>query len=121
MSFIKYQGLQTTDRGQLSFARAHLDGMPFRGQPSLLREDEIATASETVHDAKVGLYDLSIPEQAFAVQQVLDRIVNSWYKLLFIRDAWHAKADGTMTLMLAVAWSEPHKELNKSRLPTRGV
>lgn len=120
MSFLKYQDdPRSQGRGNVSFSRAHLDGMPFRGQPAMLREDEITQASETVHDVQVGLFDLSNPEHLLTVQSVADKIANGWFKLLFLRDTWAPKPDGGMTLIIALMWSEPHKEINRNKLPGR--
>lgn len=119
MSFLKYQEIDTLSagngRGPLSFSRAHIDGMPFRGQPVALREEEFEEFTETVWDGKVKMFDMSNPEHQQEFQEVVDRIANNWYRGMKETEKWVTKPDGSTTLLIFMAWAEPHRELNKSR------
>ena len=82
MSFLKYQEseplVKGNGRGQLSFSRAHIDGMPFRGQPVALREEEFEDFTETVWDGKVKMFDMSVEADQEELRDVVDRIANGW-------------------------------------------
>jgi len=119
MSFLKYQedkGVVTGNgRGPLSFARAHIDGMPFRGQPMALREEEFEEFTEIVWDGRVKVFDTSNPDDMVELQLVVDRIANGWYRGMKETEKWVEKPDGSTTLLIFMAWAEPHRELNKNR------
>jgi hypothetical protein len=122
MSFLKYQDakevVEGNGRGPLSFSRAHLDGMPFRGTPAMLKEEEHQEFCETVHDAHVDIFDVGDPKQKKELTLIVDRAANGWYKILRMSEQWGKNKDGLDTVKVYIIWTEPHKEINKQRLPT---
>lgn len=119
MSFLKYQESKEVvtgnGRGPLSFSRAHIDGMPFRGQPVPLREEEFEEFTEVVWDGKVKVFDTSDPDDMAQLQLVVDRIANGWYRGMKETERWVDNPDGTARLLIFMAWAEPHREFNRSR------
>lgn len=119
MSFLKYQEDENVTagngRGPLSFARAHIDGMPFRGQPLPLKEEEYEEFTEVVWDGKVRIFDMSKEEDRQDLQTVVDRIANGWYVGMKQTEKWVTRPDGTTTLLVFMAWGEPHREINRHR------
>lgn len=118
MSFLKYQEDQeiTTgnDRGPVHFARAHIDGMPYRGQAVPLRDEEFDEFTEIVWDGKVKMFDTSNAEDLAELQVVVDRIANGWYRGMKETEKWVEK-NGETILMIFMAWAEPHRELNRGK------
>ena len=123
-SFLKYQEnkdvVAGNGRGPLSFSRAHVDKMPFRGAPPMLREEEYEQCTEVVRDACVSVFDLSDPTHKAQYQEVIDRSVNGWYMIHRIQEKLVDQADGSMKVFVYCVYSAPHRELNKSRAP-KGV
>lgn len=119
-SFLKYQSEETTvkgnGRGSLSFARAAVDGMPFRGQTALLKEEEYDEFTEVVQDFDVGLFDIGIPKERAALKVIFDKAANQWYQILDYDKKWITKEDGTTTVIVYIAYSIPHRELDQRRL-----
>ena len=119
MSFIKYQEdteLQAGNgRGPLSFSRAHIDGMPFRGQPMPLREEEYDEFTEVVRDFDMGIFDIGNPEQAAKLRGIFDKAVNNWVTIVDYEKRWETRKDGTQTVLVYLMWSTPHRELTKGR------
>jgi len=120
MSLLKYQKdpqvVEGNGRGPLHFHRAHLDGLPFRGNVPLLREDEFHDVCETVYDAKLDIFDVRDPEQKKQLEEILDRAANGWYRILAKKPEWVQLPDGTKTVLVYVEWAIPHKEVNWNRM-----
>lgn len=119
MSFLKYQedqGLRRGNgRGPLYFSRAHLDGMPWRGDPVLLKEDEFSELTEQVNDFDVGLYDIRDPDQYKELKVIFDRAANEWYQILDYDKKWVNNQDGSHTVLVYVMYAVPHREFAKGR------
>lgn len=118
-SFLKYQEdeafRQGNGRGPLYFGRARDDGMPFRGQAPLLREEEWDEYTQQTNDFGRGIFDWSIPEQARQLDEIMDKVVNGWYHVLDIDTRWHRKPDGTMTRVTAIMYGVPYRELDQGK------
>lgn len=118
MSFLKYQDdprvVQGDGRGSLSFARAHLDGMPFRGNAPMLKEDEYQAVCDTVYDTHVRVFDLGNQDEAEDYRKILDRVTNGWYRLLHMRPVGES-------LKYVLMWAEPFKEVNRNKLPSNTI
>lgn len=71
-------------RGPLHWNRAHIDGAPFRGSNPFLTEEEYETQTARVGDAHNRTFDLTNPEENKAYLDVLNMIVNTWAKLIFV-------------------------------------
>ena len=120
-SFLKYSQrddvVQGNGRGRLSFHRAHLDGMPFRGPPAMLREEEYDEYTETVHDGYVYLFDLSRAEHHKKLNEIVDAAANRWYQIFRMNEQFVPQPDGSLGVYVYCVWSEPHKELARHRMP----
>lgn len=118
-SFIKYQEDEElrkgNGRGPLSFSRAELDGMPWRGHAPLMREEEYQELSSQVNDFDVGLFDIRNPEERKRLKEVFDRVTNGWYQILDYDKNWVTNEDGTRTVVVYVMWAVPHKELDQNK------
>ena len=77
---------QSSDNGngRLFWGRAHVDGAPFRGEPSILTEDEYEARKSKVGDPHNNTFDLNEPSENAAYLGVLNMIVNKWATLLHI-------------------------------------
>jgi hypothetical protein len=113
MSFLKYLA---EGGGELSFGRANVDGMPFRGPRALLREDEYEELTTVVKDGHVAVLDLSKPEDLEKLQQIVDRAANGWYQLSTLDHKWIInEKDGSCRVMAYCVWAVPHRELDPRR------
>ena len=114
MSFIKFRN--TPDvvdgrRGKLSFSRADVDGMPWRGEAPPLREEEIAALAEVVHETFVREFNLSDPAQLAAWQEVYNRIINGLYRCTCVIRERVPQPDGTRPMVIYVEYTEPAMEV----------
>ena len=120
-SFLKYNEdeeiRQGNGRGPVSFRRAHLDGMPYRGESAMLREEEYDELTETVRDGYVQLFDLSDASDHQRLQEIVDCAANGWYAIHKMTEQFVAQADGSVKVYIYCVWVEPHKELAKHRIP----
>lgn len=91
MSLVKY--LQNSiSHGDFHFGRAELDGLPFKGNPALLKQDEVEERLVSACDAKNGTFSTGDPEQNARYLEILDKACNGWYKILFV-DRWREPGD----------------------------
>ena len=120
MSFLKYQDDQElkdgNGRGSLSFGRAHVDGMPFRGPSMLMKDEEYSTFTETVQDFGAKVFDVGDPQEYEELKLILDRTVNGWYQILEMDKKWGTTDKGKPTVFVFLMWTVPHKELSKHRV-----
>jgi hypothetical protein len=121
MSFLKYASdpsmREGNGRGPLHFGRTHIDGMPFRGTPVALKDEEFDTYTETVRDADVDVFDLSDPEQKKRLRSIIDNVANGVFRVLRYDHHWHTSADGKSSLLVYLMWFSAQKELAKHRAP----
>ncbi len=119
MSFLKYQEdasvRQGNGRGNLSFSRAHIDGMPWRGPSFPMKEEEFEDYSEQVNDFDVGLFDIRKQDEYLQLREIFDRVANGWYQILDYDKQWVENKDGSRTVVVYVMYAVPHKELAKGR------
>ena len=120
MSFLKYQEdeqiREGNGRGPLSFNRAHVDGMPFRGPSIPLKEEEYDTFTETVQDFGAKVFDISDAKEYAELKQIFDRASNNWYQIHHFDKQWGETDAGKKTVYVFVMWTIPHKELSKHRV-----
>lgn len=85
-SLLKFANEQQDDQGNpVQWGRAAEDGFPFRGKSRLHKtEDEYDANVSRVCDFKFKKFNLNDEKDAAEYQQVMDRIVNSWYRMFFI-------------------------------------
>ncbi len=111
MSIVKFLNQKNGgDRGQLYWGRASIDGAPMRSsaqQLPLLKEEEFETRVQRVHDTKVKVFDLAIPEQLLEYQDTLDHMTNEWWIMLYHERQFVAGTNNWKALLI---WSEPHME-----------
>lgn len=122
-SFSKYQAgsadaSQGNGRGSLSFRRAHIDGMPFRGSGALLRENEYEEFTETVNDGYVDVFDMDNEEHKRKLNEIIDAAANNWYKVYRMKEEFVPQPDGSLRVFVYVVWAEPYRELAKHRIPS---
>jgi hypothetical protein len=121
MSFLRYafdpDVLRGNGRGPLSFHRARVDGLPYRGAPHMLKEEEFRSLAEVVHETYVAEFNLSIPEQLQAWREVYSRIMNRLYRCTCIVRERVTQPDGSQPMVVYVEYTEPALEVPQSRLP----
>jgi hypothetical protein len=112
MSLVKYfdqHGEDSGGRGKLSFNRADLDGAPFRGRNHpLLKDDEYEDMAERVYDAGVEIFDMSDDEDKAKYQEIIDRIRNGWYELIYRRIDF---IEEERRYVAYIEWASKHMEL----------
>lgn len=106
---------QHNGRGPVSFSRAHVDGMPFRGPSLPLKEDEYRQYTEVVRDFDAKVFDIRDPEQHREFREIFDRATNGWYDILDVDKRWGETANGEPTVFVFVMYAVPHRELAKNR------
>lgn len=119
MSFIKYQQDRSigagNGRGAVSFNRAHLDGVPWRGPSYPLKEEEYYDYTEEVLDFDVGVFDVRDPEEYKQLKIILDKAANNWFRIADYDKQWVEKPSGEKTVLVYIMWVEPYRELAKNR------
>ena len=121
MSLLKYAQdpniVQGNGRGQLSFHRSHLDGVPFRGPRALLREEEYDQYTEVVQDGYAKLFDTSNDEDSAKLNQIVDAMSNGWWTVYKMVEQFAPQPDGTLKVFVWCVWAEPYRELARHRVP----
>ena len=69
------------DGQQLSWAQADIDGVPYRGPPSLYTPRSQMTDVAIVHDAKCRFFDMNVKEDVDAYLYVLNRAATQWFSI----------------------------------------
>jgi hypothetical protein len=120
-SFLKYAQdekiLKGNGRGPLSFHRANIDGMPYRGRPHMLKEEEFQALAEVVHEVYIKEFNLSIPEQLQEYRTIIDGCLNRLYRCLMRKVERVQQPDGSFPMVAYVEYTEPAMEVPQSRLP----
>ena len=101
--------------GEVFWARADVDGAPFRGSASATSNLPSALLDEfltRVTDVKVRMFDLAEQEEKEAYERVVDGISNQRYQLIFRSHQWH-EVDGRMRMLVYIEWEEPYMVLDK--------
>ena len=114
MSFVKFRNSPDTfesRRGKLSFHRADIDGVPWRGEAPPLREEEIANLADVVYETYVKEFNLGDPAQLAAWQEVYSRIVNGLYRCTCIIRERLTQPDGSRPMVIYVEYVEPAMEV----------
>lgn len=84
-SFREFFNRKKAGNGQeIHWGRLSEDGVPFRGQPSLLTDEEYERRVRRSRDAQAEFFDVSDAKQKKQYLRVLDGIVNGLYTLLHI-------------------------------------
>ena len=121
MSFIKYisdpKVREGNGRGPLHFSRANIDGLPYRGEPMMLREDEMDDFTEVVCDGHAAQFDVTDPEQLKKLEEIIDKAANNWWKIYYFDRAWSQMPDRSLKCFVFVVWAERVRELAPHKLP----
>jgi hypothetical protein len=113
MSFLKYAQdpdvLKGNGRGPVSFTRARIDGMPFRGKTPLLKEEEFESQTTVNGETYVKTFDTSDPEQLKEYTRIVDGVVNHLYRMVYRNHRWVEKPDGP-AMFVYIEWTYPALE-----------
>lgn len=100
MSIAKYVGEQGGQHNG-SLLWPGFAGLPVRGHNQLLKTDELEELFEVSGDFGCREFDLTIPEQKVEYEQIMDRIVNGWYR----RQYWETwRHPETHHRMIYIEW-----------------
>lgn len=95
------------------FNRVSLDGVPFRGEAPLLKNSEADDRLVQVADAKNGTFYTGDPVANASYLEIMDRIANSWYQLIFV-ERW--RNDGDNYHHVYIEWLERYMQDTKAQL-----
>lgn len=95
----------------LYWGRADVDGAPYRGQPTLLKEEEYESRVSRVADVKNATLHLKDPTDNAKYLSILDKACAGWYQILY-RDLWRVEGDNYHHVY--IEWTEYHMEDVKS-------
>lgn len=87
-SLVNYFSETENQNGRLYWNRVDRDGLPFRGNPELIREEEFEERVVRVPDYNNGFFDTSKPKENRRFNEIMERCVNQWYHLVFIERFW---------------------------------
>lgn len=108
MGLAKFRG-QKDDKGNpVSWDRADIDGVPFRGRMPLMSPEEFDQKVEREVDGHVQAFRLWLPEEKEACESVLDRIANRWY-VLIDRDRQYVPEFNNWVVLLI--WTVPYNTI----------
>lgn len=115
MSLLKYVEESGGDsRGRLFWGRAGIDKAPFRGQqPPMLRDEEFRRLAERVYDADVRVFHLWLEDDRKAYQDVLDKIINNYYRPIR-REYLPVPEQKSFAVLLE--WGVPRMEIDPRKL-----
>jgi hypothetical protein len=86
MSLVKFTNRSVHRGKKLHWGRSAQDGLPYRGAfAPMLTEEEHEDRLVRVGDPQHEVFDLSDPDQKAAYLQVVDGIINGWFKCLYRR------------------------------------
>lgn len=121
MSLLKYVQDRTitsgNSRGAVSFSRAHIDGVPFRGSGAMLRNEEYEEFTEVVQDGHVEVFDLSNPDHKQKLEEIIDAAANCWYSIWKMQDHAVVQPSGELKIFVYCVWTQPYRELARHRVP----
>jgi hypothetical protein len=127
VSFLKYldelkqENRSLPESEQLHFGRLMEDGMPFRGRPVPLREDEFEEYSEVDYDTDVRLFDVTNETERRELKMVLDKTTNNVYVMHRMREELVPQRDGSVRAYVYCVWSGSYTRLNQQRLIAAGI
>ncbi len=99
-------------RGSLHWGRADIDGAPFRGElPPMLPEEELDERLVRIADPRNRVFDLSDPTDNAAYLEAVDKIVNKWGHLMYIkRVVTRNKKTDAIKVRVYMEWVEFYME-----------
>lgn len=81
-SLVKFSNRLQSNGKPLHWGRADLDGLPYRGDPLLVKEEEYEDRVVRVGDPHNGFFDVSIPEENKRYLAIMDGAVNGWFQII---------------------------------------
>lgn len=100
----------------LLWARADIDGMPFRGNidasEAMMREEEFQRKTHEVGEVFYGSFNTGEPTQKIyelTLKDVLDNVNAGWFDLLDYDHTWHDMGSGPQKFVYVV-WRENYRE-----------
>jgi hypothetical protein len=119
MSLLKYveedfkrKSGNSGEQSNIHFHRADIDGMPYRGKPYPLKEEEYEELAETVHDGCVDVFDLAVPEQKKKLEEIVEGVTSGWWRLKVFDHHW---VDSRV--LVFCVWTKPFKQIPEHKLP----
>ena len=109
MSLLKFvDETKTKDGANLHWSRADIDGVPFRGVPVPLKEEEYEAKTIKSFSAYNGVFYTGKKEENDKYLEVLDKTANGWWQLVHI-DRY--RKDGDPYFHIYVEWLEPYRQM----------
>ena len=115
MSLLKYHS-EHANNGSISFNRAHLDGVPWRGPSYPLKEEEYYEYTNEVLDVDIGIFNIRDEAERLQMKTIMDKAANGWFRLIDYDKKWVEKDNGEQTILVYLAWAEPYRELDNRRV-----
>jgi hypothetical protein len=101
------------------FGRFGRDGVPYRGQPQLFKEDEYDEKTQMVRDSHSKVFDITDPVQNEQHEVVLNKIANGLAELYRYDQQMVPQPDGNIKVFVFVVWMEPFREpIDPAQMPT---
>lgn len=108
MSLAKFRNRKEAGGKPVSWDRAHVDGVPFRGTMPLMKESEYQDRVEREVDGHVKAFRLWDEKEKAECEAVLDAIANRWY-ILIDRDKQYVAEHNNWVVLLM--WAEPYNTI----------
>lgn len=93
---------------ELHWSRADIDGVPFKGRPVPLKEEEYETRTIKSFDARNGTFYTRDATQNEAYLEVLDKTANGWWQLVHID---RFRKEGDPYFYIYIEWLEPYRQM----------
>lgn len=116
-SLLKYSARINSNGRKLFWDRAHIDGLPFRGdQAPMMNEDEFDAKTSSVVDFRNAFFDTAIPAENQKYLDVVECCLNGWFRCVHLERFWQG------TTKHYIEWAEYYLE-DGTRTPfsTNGV
>jgi hypothetical protein len=108
---------------QLFWGRSDVDNAPFRGVSSpreIMTQDEMEDRLVRVRDPHNRLFDLSDPADNTAYMAVVDKVVNGWAQMMFVKRVLSRnKKTGRVRVQVYCEWIQPYMEDGKPAMAQR--
>ena len=95
--------------GQYDYRYANISGLPFKGEPGLMKPQEYRAQTATTVAVGYGNYDTAMPEQRYfgrTLHEVLSRIVAGEFRCLLHQEQWICCEKFGVRILYFVQWVE---------------
>lgn len=110
MGLARFYDQRQSNGKPVSWDRAHIDGVPFRGSAPLMKEEEYQTKVERDNDGYVRAFRLWVPEEAKACEEIINGIANNWYRLID-RDKQYVPEHANWVVL--IIWTIPFNTIHR--------